>query len=237
MRGALAIGVEYVKRTIMKRAGKRLQSMNRRFCLFLAVVIFSGLLAMLLAAIEIYRDSAELVEVQGADVAIVLGAATWNGAPSPVFERRINYAITLYEEGIVRKIIFTGGLGRGESTPESVAAKREAVTHGVDVSDVFIETLSHTTEQNLANAKQIMEQEGLVTSIIVSDPLHMRRSLIIAHDLGIEAYPAPVPFTLYKTWRTKLPMLIRESFYLTEYRSLRCFSKLLEKLIASDSTH
>jgi len=220
----------------MKRVGKRLQSMNRRFYLFLAIVIFAGLLVVLFTSIEIYRDSVEFGEVQGADVAIVLGAATWNGTPSPVFKRRINYAITLYEEGMVRKIIFTGGLGRGESTPESVAAKREALAHGVAVNDVFIETLSHTTEQNLANAKRIMGQEGLVTSIIVSDPLHMRRSLIIAHDLDIEAYPAPVSFTLYKTWGTKFPMLIRESLYLTKYRSLRCFRKLLEKLMAHDST-
>ncbi|MFY3791805.1 YdcF family protein [Ureibacillus sp. MALMAid1270] len=61
------------------------------------------------------------------DAAIVLGAATWEGEPSPVFRERINHAIWLYENGYVEKIILTGGKGEGEQFAESEVAREYAI--------------------------------------------------------------------------------------------------------------
>ena len=44
-----------------------------------------------------------------ADVAIILGAETYNGEVSPVYRKRIDHGITLYEEGYVDRLIVTGG--------------------------------------------------------------------------------------------------------------------------------
>lgn len=62
-------------------------------------------------------------EKQSADVAIVLGAATVNGAVTPVFQERINHGIWLYQNGFVKTLIFTGGIGEGNEKSDAWVAK------------------------------------------------------------------------------------------------------------------
>lgn len=58
-----------------------------------------------------------------------------------------------------------------------------------------------------------MDARGFRTALIVSDPLHMRRSMLLAQDAGLAAYSSPTTSSRYATWRTKLPFLIRETFF------------------------
>jgi uncharacterized SAM-binding protein YcdF (DUF218 family) len=155
-----------------------------------------------------------------ADAAVVLGAAVWNGRPSPVFEERIKHAIDLYKDDSVQVIVFTGGIGEGDQIAESEAAKEYAIQHGVAAEHIFCETSSRVTYGNLKEAKKILDQQGLTTAVIVSDPLHMRRSVTIGRDLGIDAHPSPTPTSRYRTWRTKLGFLLREAYFYATY-SLR----------------
>ena len=66
-----------------------------------------------------------------ADAAIVLGAAVWEDAPSPVFAARLDHAITLYHQGRVHALIFTGGVGEGDILAESEVARTYALAQGV----------------------------------------------------------------------------------------------------------
>lgn len=65
------------------------------------------------AAFSIWSFSNENQLVK-TDAAVVLGAAIWGDAPSPVFEERINHAIWLYQHDYVNFLIFTGGKGDGD---------------------------------------------------------------------------------------------------------------------------
>lgn len=154
------------------------------------------------------------------DAAIVLGAAVWDGKPSPVLEERIRHAIELYESGAVNKIIFTGGRGEGEAVSEAMAAKRYAEERGVPSADLYIEEISRITLDNLVCAREIARQEGLQTFTIVSDPLHMKRSVTMAQDLGLTVYSSPTPTSVYKSARTKVPFLLRELFFYVGYKVL-----------------
>lgn len=58
----------------------------------------------------------------------------------------------------------------------------------VPEEDILIEEESLTTRENLQNAKKLMEENHLADAIIVSDPIHMRRAMQIANDLGIKAW-------------------------------------------------
>jgi uncharacterized SAM-binding protein YcdF (DUF218 family) len=69
-----------------------------------------------------------------------------------------------------------------------------------------------------------MDNHELETALIVSDPLHMKRAMLYAHDLGIRAYSSPTPTSLYRSWRTKLPFLMREEFYYAGYSIIRLFN-------------
>ena len=50
-------------------------------------------------------------EKRPCDVAIVLGAGTFNGEISAVYRERINHGIWLWENGYADFLIFTGGYG------------------------------------------------------------------------------------------------------------------------------
>ena len=66
-----------------------------------------------------------------------------------------------------------------------------------------------------------MEENGYETAIIVSDPLHMKRAMLLAEDAGISAYSSPTPSTRYISLRTKIPFLARETLYYIGYKWYR----------------
>ena len=157
------------------------------------------------------------------DVAIVLGAGTIHGEVSPVFRERIHHAVWLYEQGYVTKIILTGGVGRGNTEADSAIGERYAIACGVAEADILIEELSTITEENLFYAKALMDEHGINTAILVSDPLHMKRAMLMAEDYGIDAVSSPTPTTMYRSLKTKLPFLAREEFFYIGYQIVRIF--------------
>ena len=94
---------------------------------------------------------------------------------------------------------------------------------GVPAEDILTEDTSTITQENLENAKVIMKQNGYETAIIVSDPLHMKRAMLLAKDAGIEGYSSPTPTTRYKSLKTKIPFVAREVFFYVGYKWYRIF--------------
>lgn len=169
-----------------------------------------------ITAVDIYTFSLE-DDVQLADVAIVLGAGTMGNQPPPVFAERINHAIELYKAGIVKKLLMTGGRGANGHS-EGWVAQNYAVARGVKPEDILIEEVSRTTYENLVEAQKLMKHYDFANALIVSDPLHMRRSMVMASGLGIDAHSSPTPTTLYRSWQTQLPFLWRETYQLMGHR-------------------
>jgi uncharacterized SAM-binding protein YcdF (DUF218 family) len=196
---------------------------NRKAWARLALGLLVGFIGLrVYAGYQVYTYASVRADVP-ADAAIVLGAAVWEGEPSPVFEERIKHAVALYRRGRVQRLIFTGGVGLGDQTAEAEVARQYAVTRGVPAEHIHCETSSRVTYGNLRGARSIMERQGLADALIVSDPLHMRRAVQMARDLGIEAYSSPTPTSRYRTWRTKLGFLLRESRMYARYLLRRPF--------------
>ena len=164
---------------------------------------------------------ARVNETTYADAAIVLGAEVIHDTPSPVFEERILHGIWLYDNGYVGKLIFTGGKSDDNTYSEGYIAKQYAMNRGVPEEDIFIEETSKTTRENIENISNITSQFD--TFLLVSDPLHMKRAMLIAYDAGIAAYSSSTPTTKYQTWSTKIPFLAREMFFYIGYRIYRIF--------------
>lgn len=162
-------------------------------------------------------------ELREADAAIVLGAGVAGREPSPVFRERIRHGIWLYEHGYVKYLIMTGGYGEGSICSEARAAEEYAVSQGVPKEDIMTEEYSVITQENLYYARQLMKEYGCKDALIVSDPLHMRRAMLMAADYGIEAYSSPTPTTRFVSLKTKLPFLARELFFYTGYKVYRIF--------------
>jgi uncharacterized SAM-binding protein YcdF (DUF218 family) len=152
------------------------------------------------------------------DCIIVLGAAVQGNSASPVFSERIRHGIHLHDMGYAPKILFTGGIGKGQSLSESGVGRSIAIQYGIPPGDILIEEHSHTTRQNLSEALAIMRVRGMDSAIIVSDPLHMKRAMLMADDLAMSAVPSPTPTSQYRTLRKKLDFLLRELYFIHHYQ-------------------
>lgn len=148
-----------------------------------------------------------------ADAIIVLGAAAYDARPSPVLEERIRHGIDLYRRGLAKRLIFTGGYGKGARFAESQVAQRYALRHGVPQQAILIETESRTTRQNLQQAAALMRARQLRRAIIVSDPLHMARALRLAREAGIEALGSSTPTSRFRSFATRKRFLLQEVYF------------------------
>ena len=122
-------------------------------------------------------------------------------------------------------LIFTGGIGEGNGRSDAWVAGQYAIEQGVPEADILLEEKSTITQENIANAKKIMDEKGYRTAIIVSDPLHMKRAMLMARDYGIEAYSSPTPTSRYISLKTKIPFLAREEFFYIGYKVYRMIGK------------
>lgn len=184
-----------------------------------ALILAAGFIAL-----RIYTYGNTSTDVK-ADAAIVLGAAVWSTDVSPVFRERINHALDLYRRGKVRKLIFTGGQGNKSEPTEAAAARAYAIENGIPANDILVEESSHTTFENVVNAKQLADAHGFRKVLVVSDPLHMKRAVTMARDIGLEAYPSPTPTTRYQGWRSQVGSLAHETYYYTGYLLRRTFRR------------
>ncbi|MBI2763132.1 MAG: YdcF family protein [Chloroflexi bacterium] len=130
-------------------------------------------------------------EQQRADAIVVLGAAQYNGIPSPVLEARLSHAVDLYDAGVAPILIVTGGKRAGDSITEASAARTWAETHGIPSAAILSEDRGRTTLESLEAVAEILRARGLRSAVFVSDRTHMLRVLRIATDLGITAWGSP----------------------------------------------
>ena len=185
--------------------------MSKRIKLAILLTAVLILLNFILAgiSIEAYGKNDEKTRC---DAAIVLGAGTWDGEVSAVYRERINHGIWLYENGYVDYLILTGGFGEGNQISDAQAAKGYAISQAVPEDAILIEEKSTITEENLAFSKEIMDAHDLHTAIIVSDPLHMKRAMVMAKDYGITAFSSPTPPPCTAVSRPKFPFCSGKPF-------------------------
>ncbi len=185
----------------------------RRAIIAIAVLV---LLAAGDLAADIWRYGSVVADTS-ADAALVLGAAVVGDEPSPVLIERLRHARTLFEAGRVRSIVVTGGRGPGDELTEAEASRDWLVAQGVPASAIVLEDASRTTIENLQLARPVLAEHHLDSVLIVSDPLHMRRAMLIADREGIAAASSPTQTSRYQSWNTTLPFLAREVWFMAQY--------------------
>lgn len=150
------------------------------------------------------------------DVIIVLGArVSEDGRPTPALARRLDLALSLYNEGYAGAIITTGARGSDEPVEEAFAMRDYLLEKGVPEAAILPEPGSFSTQENLENAKAIMAENGMETAIIVTSDYHVWRALSMAERLGIKATGAGSLNAL--TWPVALKNYARESLSWIKY--------------------
>jgi uncharacterized SAM-binding protein YcdF (DUF218 family) len=125
------------------------------------------------------------------DAIVVLGAAQYNGRPSPVLRARLDHAFQLYQEGLAPRIVVTGGVGRGDTTSEALVARHYLIGRGVPATALVAQPQGRSTEASMTAVADWLEAEHLERVILVSDPFHMFRLRLEARRTGLEAYTSP----------------------------------------------
>jgi vancomycin permeability regulator SanA len=135
--------------------------------------------------VQVWSDSH--VDDRGpADVLVVLGAAQYDGRPSPVLQARLDHALDLYERGAAGAVIVTGGKQEGDRFTEAFSSYDYLRANGIPEDSLFLEVEGENTYQQLSAAHLIMDNAGFESALLVSDPYHSKRLLGIADEVGIE---------------------------------------------------
>lgn len=129
--------------------------------------------------------------VRDADVVVVLGAAQYDGRPSGVLQGRLDHALELYQDGMVDRIMVTGGAQEGDRFTEAAAGASYLLEHGVPDSDILREVQGTNTWESLAASARILREMDLVDVVLVTDGYHALRVRAIADELGLNASVSP----------------------------------------------
>jgi uncharacterized SAM-binding protein YcdF (DUF218 family) len=142
-----------------------------------------ALVMVLIASQEDGRRPAEAI--------IVLGAAQYNGRPSPVLRARLDHALGLYREGLAPLIVVTGGVGVGDTTSEAMVGRRYLMGQHVPAEAVRAEAVGRTTTASMDAVAAWLRERKIRRVILVSDPFHMFRLRLEARRTALEAYTSP----------------------------------------------
>ncbi len=126
-----------------------------------------------------------------ADAIIVMGAAQYQGKPSPVLKVRLDHALALWQRGLASRMLLTGGIGSGDTASEAAVGRVYMIAHGVPDTAILLENEGRTSAQSLRSAIALLSARGLRTAVVVSDPFHMLRLEILGRRYGIDPYTSP----------------------------------------------
>jgi len=122
-----------------------------------------------------------------AQAIVVLGAAQYNGRPSPVLQKRLDHGLDLYERGLAPLIVVTGGRREGDRFTEATTGYNYLRRRGVPDDAIRKEVQGRTTYESLAAVARFLHTEDVNDVILVSGPAQAKRLAGIADSVGLDA--------------------------------------------------
>jgi uncharacterized SAM-binding protein YcdF (DUF218 family) len=175
----------------------------------LVSALFLLLVAYFVATfVQVYRASNH-DGARKADAIVVLGAAQWNGQPSPVLQERLDHALELYEEGLAPLIVLTGGKQDADTFTEATTGYNYLRQHGVPDEALLKEVDGTSTWDSLRATRRFLQERGADNVVLVTDDYHAYRVEAIAEEVGFDASVSPTDSLLSNT--NKLGRLVRET--------------------------
>ena len=190
----------------------------------IATILAVGLLIVIAAiaasGVVVWRAAHhdDASQVDHADAIVVLGAAQYNGTPSPVFQGRLDQALRLWQQGKSDLIVTVGANQPGDTSTEAQAAESYLVDHGIPSDAIVAIPVGSTTYQSLQAAAQALHDRSLSTAFLVSDPWHNARIKAMANDLGLTGYASATWTSGATSEESRGKGYVRETFAYLYYR-------------------
>jgi uncharacterized SAM-binding protein YcdF (DUF218 family) len=181
------------------------------------VVLAVGVTLFLGALWALDRSGTEDTAVPS-DALIILGARVEpDGVASTTLQARVEHAVALYERGVAKHLVFSGGVGDFGASEASVAMAL-AVKHGVPAEVCVLEEGSHSTRQNAEKSAVLLHARGWERVVLVTDPYHLPRASRLFRKQGLEVTGSPVLLApRHVVLRSRLWWTVREVFALPQW--------------------
>lgn len=165
---------------------------SRRLGRTLLVVLVLVLAYLAFTFVQVWRASLE-DDARPAEAIVVLGAAQYDGRPSPALRARLDHAASLYRDGYAPIIVVTGGRQPGDRYTEASAGHRYLRERGIPEPALRLEVTSSNSWESLAATARFLREEDIDDVLLVSDPYHNYRIVQIAEEVGLDAGVSPTP--------------------------------------------
>lgn len=184
------------------------------------VLVVVGVLGATALAVWRAAHVDEASRIDRADLIAVLGAAEYDGRPSPTLQGRLEHAALLYHKGFAPLVLVLGGKRPGDITTEADAGRAWLIGDGLPADRVFAQPQGNDTLESLRAAAAFMHARQLTSVFLVSDPWHNLRARRMARDLGLQAYVSATWQSAAKSRDTRFRGYVRETFAYLAYRIL-----------------
>lgn len=162
-------------------------SLRKTGCLLLiAGVALAYVVSFLIVFIVSRQD-----QQRNADAIVVLGAAQYNGRPSPVLKARLDHGVRLYKAGLAPLLVVTGGTAQGDRESEATVSRRYALANGIPDSAIIVRPEGRSTDASMEAVGRWLKEQGKGSVLLVSDPFHMCRLRLVARRVELTPYSSP----------------------------------------------
>jgi uncharacterized SAM-binding protein YcdF (DUF218 family) len=179
----------------------------KKFLIILSILVASFLLLFVSLLLYIGNQAQQDTKVKS-DVILVLGGNVYGGTScygpicqqkgfvmqrrlNPCLVARVDHAVSLYKDHYAPKILMSGGNDQEDNANEAEAMKKIATVAGVPAKDILMEKKSTSTYENFLFSQKILDEAGLHSVIIVTDPYHNARSSLVASKLHYKYTVSP----------------------------------------------
>ncbi len=122
-----------------------------------------------------------------ADAIVVLGAAQYDGEPSPVLASRLDHAYALWDAGVADMVVTTGSNQPGDRFTEGYAGYEYLLVEGIPDAELLVVTDGASSYEQLAATARQLRERDMSSVVLVSDPYHALRLRQIADQVGLDA--------------------------------------------------
>lgn len=157
----------------------------RRVLRTIGAVCGLGVAYFLVSLFQVW-NTGRSADRQPVDAIVVLGAAQYDGQPSPQFQARLDHGLELWNLDLASYIVVTGGKQEGDRFTEAATARKYFESKGVASDLIFEENSGTTTYASLMAVSQVANELKISRMLIVSDPFHLLRAKLIAREVGLD---------------------------------------------------
>jgi uncharacterized SAM-binding protein YcdF (DUF218 family) len=196
---ATPVGGSKIPRRIRRRRGTWPSRLRRAF----GFAVLLGIGYFLVSLFQVW-STGRADQTAPVEAIVVLGAAQYDGEPSPQLAARLDHVVELFNEGRAPLVVTTGGKLPADRFTESEASAEYLIERGVPAEVIIQETQGRSTWESMEGVAEILEERGISKVLLVSDPYHMLRSKLIAEEVGLDPWVSATRTSPVRRWTAVL---------------------------------